>query len=118
MEEPPPDYNFYALSTYYYTTSQLKKNKTINFEDEDELKREINKFCSKKWSDIVKESGGGEIEYLHNYCFALNYMFNNLKYVYKFSGKQFNKIEFRDKLNGHDLGWSLGKFNFNYLFIN
>jgi len=107
-EAPPADMPFYALATYFYTTSQLRTNKTMRFEDEDELRKEIDNYCSRSWADIVKNGNNNKIDYLHNYCFSLNYMFMNLKFVYKFSGKHFNKIEFRDKLNGHDLGWSLG----------
>lgn len=109
MEEPPPaDMTFYALSTYFYTTSQLRKKEINNFEDEDELRNEIDHYCARTWADVVKDSDD-EIEFLHNYCFALNYMLMNLKFVYRFGGKQFKNIEFREKLNGQDLGWSLGR---------
>lgn len=109
MKEPPPqDFTFFALSTYYYTTSQLRKNETIRFDDEDQLRKEITEYCAREWEDIVKDTDESGIAYKHNYCFAMNYMVNYLKDVYRFSGKQFNKIEFREKLNGHDLGWSLG----------
>ena len=108
MPEPPPkDFTFYALATYYYTTSQLRNTETIHFAHEDDLRNEINQYCARTWSDIVKDNNA-DLEYLHNYCFSLNYMFDYLKYVYKFDGKHFNKIEFKEKLNGHDLGWSLG----------
>lgn len=87
MEDAPPlEMTFYALATYFYSTQQLKKNETIRFKDEDDLKNEINQYCAKNWEDIVKD-GNNEIDYLHNYCFALNYMFMNLRYVYKFEGK-------------------------------
>lgn len=109
-EAPPQEFTFFALSTYYYTTSQLRKNSaTIRFDDEDQLRKEINDYCAKKWSDVAEGSpDDAGLAFKANYCFALNYMFNYLKDVYRFSGKQFNKIEFREKLNGHDLGWSLG----------
>ena len=107
-EPPPPEFTFFALSTYFYTTSQLRKEATIRFDDEEQLKKEIHEYCAREWSDIVKGTDESKFAYKHNYCFALNYMFNYLKDVYRFSGKHFNKIEFREKLNGHDLGWSLG----------
>ena len=107
-EAPPQEFTFFALSTYYYTTSQLRQDATIRFDDEDQLKKEITDYCAREWSDIVKDTDETKFAYKHNYCFALNYMLNYLKDVYKFSGKHFNKIEFREKLNGHDLGWSLG----------
>lgn len=107
-EAPPPDFTFFALSTYYYTTSQLRPDATIRFDDEEQLKKEIHEYCAREWSDIVKGIDESKFVYKHNYCFAMNYMLNYLKDVHRFSGKQFNKIEFREKLNGHDLGWSLG----------
>lgn len=108
-EAPPQEITFFALSTYFYTTSQLRKNSaTIRFDDEDQLRKEITEYCARKWSDIAVGSDDAGLAYKANYCFAMNYMLNYLKNVYRFSDKQFNKIEFREKLNGHDLGWSLG----------
>lgn len=114
MEEAPPaDMPFYALSTYYYAMSQLIKNGTIHFEDEYELRKKINNYCARPWNDLIKEMKDAkyvekEIEYLQYYCFSMNYIFMNLKHVYKFSGKQFGKIEFRQELDRGDLSWTLG----------
>lgn len=106
---PPSETTFYALATYYYSMSQIRKADQIRFKDEEELRKEIDSYCSKDWATIVKGKKQKEIEFMNNYCFSLNYVFHTLKTVYKFSDKQFNKIEFREKLDGHDLGWSLGK---------
>lgn len=99
LETPPTGMQFYALATYYVTMSQLRNTETIRFQDENELETAIAEYCGRPWDDLVDD-----------YCFEMNYIFMNLKHVYKFSGEQFRNIEFRQNFEGADLSWTLGNF--------
>lgn len=113
MEESPPlDMPFYALATYYYVMSRIGMTGKLQFNDENEMRNAIDRYCARPWEDLIGNVNDldKQIEYIHNYCFAMNFIFVNLKHVYKFSGKQFGNIEFKQKLDRGDLSWTLGNF--------
>lgn len=113
-ESPPSDMPFYALATYYYTMSQVGIKCGLHFDDEIDMMQAIQGYCNRTWQDVTSEQNDfdKQIEFLHNYCFSMNFIFMTLKHVYKFEGSQFGKIEFRQKLDRGELSWTLGRIFF------
>ncbi|XP_077992349.1 ectonucleoside triphosphate diphosphohydrolase 8-like [Glandiceps talaboti] len=96
---------YYAFSTFYYTTSFLNLTHNASLL---EYSGNMTDFCKKSW-DEVKVMPTSHRDLLPAYCFQAQYIFSFLtdSRSYHFDESTWN-FEFIEKVDGLDLGWSLG----------
>ena len=102
---PSESMRFFAISSYFYTANVLELNKPVNIE---EYTAKMTRYCSSDRKTIQKEWKRAKVKYLYLICFRLNFIFSSLKNIYNFTDKMWSNLEFAHKINGTELGWSLG----------
>ncbi|RWS08400.1 ectonucleoside triphosphate diphosphohydrolase 2-like protein, partial [Dinothrombium tinctorium] len=102
---PPRDMLFYAISNYYFATSNSFPS--AHNVSAKEFQANIQLWCSRKWADIV-DNVKYPLRFVIDYCFLLNYIYVTLTKVYKFDELLFENIIFQKRVDGQSISWSLG----------
>ena len=102
---PPETMRFIGISSYFYTANVLELNKPVNIE---EYTAKMTRYCSSDRTTIQQQWKRAKDKYIDIICFRLNFIFSSLKNIYKFTDKMWSNLEFADRINGTELGWSLG----------
>ncbi|GLT17768.1 hypothetical protein GCM10007938_15460 [Vibrio zhanjiangensis] len=102
---PEKNSAFYAISSFFYTGSELGINDTFSLSNLEAVGRD---FCSQQWSDVEQ----GKSHYLytpHVYanCFAAAYQHALLSKGYQLADDT-NNIKVLNELNGKAISWTLG----------
>ncbi|XP_006815561.1 ectonucleoside triphosphate diphosphohydrolase 8-like [Saccoglossus kowalevskii] len=101
--KPPVFGEYYAFSTFYYTTNNLNISTNASMA---EFNNTMLAFCNLTW-DEVKVMPSTDRSLLPAFCFQAQFIFGFLVDGYKFTPETW-KFQFRNSVSGSDLGWSLG----------
>lgn len=102
--QPPLYDNFLAFSGYYYTLNFLNLTKNPNFTLSDfEFARDSH--CNQSYSQILQLR---QTRFLLSRCFNSHFIYNLLVNGYGFNDSNWKSIQFQNKVNGVELGWTLG----------
>ncbi|XP_015913099.2 ectonucleoside triphosphate diphosphohydrolase 8 isoform X2 [Parasteatoda tepidariorum] len=92
---------FLAFATYYFTTSFLNVTNTTL----ENFIKVAEDYCLKNESEVEKIT---EEDYGKEYCFNSQYIQEVLTTGFGFTPTTWKNIEFVGKIDGKDVGWSLG----------
>lgn len=104
---PPLQGDFGAFSAYYYVMNFL------NFTSEEppsqeKMRNTMENFCSRPWEQMKIYFGDVKEKYLREYCFSGAYILSLLLSGYHFTADSWKNIHFMGKIQGSNVGWTLG----------
>nr|XP_017512307.2 ectonucleoside triphosphate diphosphohydrolase 1 isoform X4 [Manis javanica] len=96
-----------AFSAYYYVMNFL------NFTSEEppsqeKMRNTMENFCSRPWEQMKIYFGDVKEKYLREYCFSGAYILSLLLSGYHFTADSWKNIHFMGKIQGSNVGWTLG----------
>jgi len=92
-------YSGYAFAAEFFNVTETDK---VN-----KLSRASRKFCNETWPNIRKKHSTVPVKYLSKNCFSGVYIYEILTYGFHFK-KNSDRVTFKRKVNGKEVGWSLG----------
>ncbi|XP_028810304.1 ectonucleoside triphosphate diphosphohydrolase 1 isoform X2 [Denticeps clupeoides] len=102
--QPKVEGMFGAFSAYYFVMNFLN----LTTHSLEESKMSLSKYCSTSWSEIKSNHPKVKDKYLAEYCFSATYILTLLEDGYKFTPENWNDINFIDKIENSNAGWTLG----------
>ncbi|XP_060570856.1 ectonucleoside triphosphate diphosphohydrolase 1-like [Ruditapes philippinarum] len=104
--QPPIQGDFYAFSSFFYEMDFLKlTNKKASLK---KFTTELTILCNKSWEEVSHLPAGKNGSMLGWYCFEGHFIRTLLVDAYKFNDDTWENIHFVQKINGTDIGWTLG----------
>lgn len=109
--QPKLNGQYYAFSNFVYQMMFLNVNLNLTFADSKtdlmEYTRSLNTLCGKDWIEVEKMKAN-VTSVLPWYCFRGRYILTLMTEGYKFNNDTWKNVNFIDKINGTEIGWSLG----------
>lgn len=104
--QPPIQGDFYAFSSFFYEMDFLKlTNKKASLK---KFTTELTILCNKSWEEVSHIPADNNVSMLGWYCFEGHFIRTLLVDAYKFNDDTWENIHFVQKINGTDIGWTLG----------
>ncbi|KAL2102247.1 hypothetical protein ACEWY4_001415 [Coilia grayii] len=102
--QPPVEGTFGAFSAFYFVMNFLN----LTGQSLADTKKGMEHYCQTPWNTIVENHPKVDKKYLAEYCFSGTYILTLLENGYNFTSENWKDINFIDKIEGSNAGWSLG----------
>jgi len=109
LQPPVDNIQFKAINGFYYAIDNAKKLLNVNDFTMEEFKNQTDIICSKSLQELAKlnndnNNGLLDDEFVKRQCFLANYVIETLQ---NNGFTSFNNIDFVQKVNGANFGWTL-----------